>query len=106
MGKRRCLVPLIRYALTFLIREGGIGCGEKRIISEKGYAVIRYHDGVIVARLLSFPECERALMYRRGDEVSFMPLQEYEIVGTPTLFTQMLERAVYRISKNSVTLLS
>lgn len=64
---------------------------------EKGYAVIRCHDGVIVARLHTFPECERALMYRRGDEVSFMPLQVDEIVGTPTLFTVLLERAGYRV---------
>jgi hypothetical protein len=77
---------------------------EKKELPKKGYAVIRCHDGVIVARLHSFPESERALMYRRGDEVSFMPLQEDEIVGTPTLFTQMLERAGYRVSKNSVTL--
>lgn len=77
---------------------------KKEELPKKGYAVIRCHDGVIVARLHSFPECERALMYRRGDEVSFMPLQEDEIVGTPTLFTQMLERAGYRVSQNSVTL--
>lgn len=43
-------------------------------------------------------------MYRRGDEVSFMPLQPDEIVGTPSLFTLMLERAGYRVSQNSVTL--
>ena len=73
-------------------------------LSNKGYAVIRCHDGVIVARLQPFPETERALMYRRGSEVSFMPLKDDEIVGTPTLFTQMLERAGYRVSKNSVTL--
>lgn len=78
--------------------------GQKEELPKKGYAVIRCHDGVIVARLQSFPECERALMYRRGDEVSFMPLQEDEIVGTPTLFTEMLERAGYRPSQNSVTL--
>jgi len=78
----------------------------KEEFPSKGYAVIRCHDGVIVARLHSFPESERALMYRRGDEVSFMPLQEDEIVGTPTLFTQMLERAGYRVSQSSVTLLS
>ena len=70
-------------------------------LPKKGYAVIRCHDGVIVARLHSFPECERALMYRRGDEVSFMPLQRDEIVGTPTLFTQMLEKAGIRVSQNS-----
>lgn len=66
-------------------------------LPKKGYAVIRCHDGVIVAQLHTFPECERTLMYRRGDEVSFMPLQSDEIVGTPTLFTQMLEKAGYRI---------
>lgn len=76
----------------------------KEELPNKGYAVIRCHDGVIVARLHSFPECERALMYRRGDKVSFMPLEEDEIVGTPTLLTQMLERAGYRVSQNSVTL--
>lgn len=77
---------------------------QKEELPNEGYAVIRCHDGVIVARLHSFPDSERALMYRRGDEVSFMPLQEDEIVGTPTLFTQMLERAGYRASQNSVTL--
>lgn len=77
---------------------------QKEELPNKGYAVIRCHDGVIVARLQSFPETERALMYRRGSEVSFMPLKDDEIVGTPTLFTQMLERAGYRVSKNSVTL--
>ncbi|HDR2471494.1 TPA: hypothetical protein QCI26_005050 [Enterobacter soli] len=77
---------------------------QKEELLNKGYAVIRCHDGVIVARLQSFPECDRALMYRRGGEVSFMPLKDDEIVGTPTLFTQMLERAGYRVSKNSVTL--
>ena len=77
---------------------------QKEELPNKGYAVIRCHDGVIVARLQSFPECDRALMYRRGGEVSFMPLKDDDIVGTPTLFTQMLERAGYRVSKNSVTL--
>lgn len=75
----------------------------KRIkeLPSKGYAVIRCYDGVIVARLHSFPDSGRALMYRRGDEVSFMPLQDDEMIGTPTLFTQMLERAGYRITKRA-----
>ncbi|MEG2736756.1 MAG: hypothetical protein RR962_15595 [Hafnia sp.] len=77
---------------------------QKEELPNKGYAVIRCHDGVIVARLQSFPECERALMYRRGSMVSFMPLQDDEIIGTPTLFTQMLERAGYRVSLNDVAL--
>lgn len=78
---------------------------EKVELPKKGYAVIRCHDGVIVARLQSFPEW-RALMYRRGSMVSFMPLQDNEIIGTPTLFTQMLERAGYRATQKSVTLSS
>ncbi|POU74096.1 hypothetical protein C3387_20565 [Leclercia sp. LSNIH6] len=77
---------------------------QKEEFPKKGYAVIRCHDGVIVARLHSFPECDRALMYRRGDVVSFTPLLDDEIVGSPTLFTQMLERAGYRVSLNSVKL--
>jgi hypothetical protein len=83
---------------------GGGVVEQKEELPNYGYAVIRCHDGVIVARLQSFPECERALMYRRGSMVSFMPLQDDEIIGTPTLFTQMLERAGYRVTQNSVTL--
>ena len=74
---------------------------QKEELPNKVYAVIRCYDGVILARLHSFPECDRALMYKRGDEVSFMPLQDDEMVGTPTLFTQMLERAGYRITKRA-----
>ncbi|WP_313707992.1 hypothetical protein [Atlantibacter hermannii] len=72
----------------------------------KGYVVIRCDDGVIVAKLHSFPECERALMYRRGDLVSFMPLAEDEIIGTPTMFTEMLKKAGYHVSIPSVRLSS
>lgn len=75
---------------------------QKEELPSKGYAVIRCHDGVIVARLHSFPDSDRALMYRCGEEVSFMPLQDDEVVGTPTLFTQMLERAGYRVLKMSM----
>lgn len=71
---------------------------QKEELSSKGYAVIRCLDGVIVARLHSFPDYGRALMYRRGDEVSFMPLQDDEIVGTPALFTQVLAKAGYLIT--------
>lgn len=81
--------------------ERGFEVDEKEKLSKKGYAVIRCHDGVIVARLRSFPESDRALMYRRGDEVSFVLLQDDEIVGTPTLFTQMLEKAGYRVIGNA-----
>ena len=67
--------------------------GKKQEMPNTGYVVIRCDDGVIVARLRSFPVCERALMYRRGDTVSFMPLKHDEIVGTLSLFAQMVERA-------------
>ena len=68
----------------------------KQNMPDQGYVVIRCDDGVIVAKLPSFPVCERAIMYRRGDMVSFMPLQSDEIVGTPSLFAQMLEMAKAR----------
>ncbi|EHF4965967.1 TPA: hypothetical protein NVH43_004234 [Enterobacter hormaechei subsp. xiangfangensis] len=77
---------------------GGGVVEQKEELPNKGYAVIRCHDGVIVARLHSFPECDRALMYRRGEEVSFMPLQDDEIIGNLSLFTKMLEMAGYRVS--------
>ncbi len=81
---------------------------KKQEMPNTGYAIIRCDDGVIVARLTSFPVCERALMYRRGDTVSFMPLQPDEIVGTLYLFSQMIEKARsgigYRVPPDSVTL--
>jgi len=67
--------------------------GKKQEMPNTGYAVIRCDGGVIVARLRSFPVCERALMSRRGDTVSFMPLQHDEIVGILSLFAQMVEKA-------------
>lgn len=82
--------------------------GKKQETPNTGYAIIRCDDGVIVARLTSFPVCERALMYRRGDTVSFMPLQPDEIVGTLSLFSQMIEKAKsgvgYQVPPGSVTI--
>lgn len=69
-----------------------------------GYELLRCRDQVVVAKFHSFPDCERALMYRKGGQVSFMPLQPEDIIGTPTLITQILERAGYRVSINSDTL--
>ena len=81
---------------------------KKQEMPNTGYAIIRCDDGVIVARLTSFPVCARAVMYRRGDIVSFMPLQPDEIVGTLSLFSQMIEKARsgvgYHVPPGSVTL--
>jgi hypothetical protein len=80
----------------------------KQKMPPSGFAVIRCDDGLIVARLTSFPLCDRALMYRRGDNVSFMPIQPDEIVGTLSLFSQMIEKARrgggYQTPPGSVTL--
>lgn len=73
---------------------------QKEELPSKGYAVIRCQDGTIVATLYSFPDSGRALLYRRGEEVSFMPLYVDEIVGRPKLFTQMLDRAGFRVAEN------
>jgi hypothetical protein len=67
-----------------------------------GYELVRCHDEVVVAKFSSFPACDRALMYRNGDQVSFMPLRDDEIVGTPSLITQILERAGYRVSISDI----
>ncbi|MEL4014368.1 hypothetical protein [Dryocola clanedunensis] len=73
-------------------------------LPETGYAVIRCHDYAVVAKFGTFPGEGRALMYRRGDEISFVPLHPEDIVGTPTLFTEMLEKAGYRLSNGFDTL--
>lgn len=75
------------------VRSEGEVVDKVQNMSDRGYVVIRCDDGVIVARLTSFPVCERALMYRCGDTISFMPLQPDEIVGTLSLFAQMIEKA-------------
>lgn len=67
--------------------------------SDAGYAVVRCSDCVVVAKLHAFPDCERAVMYRDADMLTIAPLMPDEIVGTPTLFAQMLERAGFRVSR-------
>lgn len=67
-------------------------------LPDTGYALIRCRDNAVIGMFGSFPDGGRALLYRRGDEISFVPLQPDEIIGTPTLFTQMLEKAGYRIT--------
>ncbi|CAH5468428.1 MULTISPECIES: hypothetical protein [Klebsiella] len=68
---------------------------------DTGFALVRCADRAVVAYFENFPECKRALMYRKGDMVSFMPLQPDEIVGTLSLFTQMLKKAGYRVCESS-----
>ncbi|HDZ1288582.1 hypothetical protein [Klebsiella pneumoniae] len=63
-------------------------------LPDTGFALVRCADRAVVAYFESFPECNRALMYRKGDMVSFMPLQSDEIVGNLTLFSQMLQKAI------------
>lgn len=70
-------------------------------LPDTGFAVVRCADRAIIAYLESFPDCQRAMMYRKGDMVSFMPLMEDEVIGTPSMFTMMLERAGYRVSNVS-----
>lgn len=66
-------------------------------LPDTGFAVVRCADRAIIAYLESFPDCQRAMMYRKGDMVSFMPLMEDEVIGTPSMFTKLLERAGYRV---------
>lgn len=66
-------------------------------LPDTGYALVRCEDCEIVAVFSAFIDGTRALLYRRGDEISFVPLHPDELIGTPTLFTQMLEKAGYRV---------
>ncbi|MCZ0823873.1 hypothetical protein [Dickeya solani] len=75
---------------------------EKIEMPAGGYVVIRCADRAIVARFDDFPVCDRALMYRKGDLVSFMPLQADEVIGTTKLLTQLLQRAGYTVSSSDI----
>jgi hypothetical protein len=65
-------------------------------LPQTGFALIRCADRAVIACFENFPRCDRALMYRRGEMCSFMPLRDDEIVGSPSFFTMMLEKAGYR----------
>ena len=70
-------------------------------LPDSGFAVIRCTDRAVIAYIDNFPRCDRALMYCRGNMCSFMPLRDDEIVGSPSCFTMMLEKAGYRLSPPS-----
>ena len=61
------------------------------------YDLVRHDDGVVVLTFDMPARC-KALLYRQGDKYSFRPMLPEEIVGTPNLFMQMLQRAGYRVS--------
>lgn len=67
------------------------------------YDLVRRNDGVVVFTFDMPVNC-KALLYRQGETYSFRPMSPSEIVGTPNLFMQMLERAGYRVSSNSAIL--
>lgn len=59
------------------------------------YDLVRHEDGVVVFTFDMPARCNAALLYRQGDVYSFRPLLPGEIIGTPNMFMQMLERAGY-----------
>lgn len=61
------------------------------------YDLVRRNDGVVVLTFDMPARC-KALLYRQGGNYSFRPMLPEEIVGTPNLFMQMLQRAGYRVS--------
>lgn len=64
------------------------------------YDLVRHDDGVVVLTFDMPTRC-KALLYRQGDKYSFRPMLPEEIVGTPNLFMQMLQRAGYPVSPQS-----
>ena len=58
------------------------------------YDLVRRADGVVVLTFDMPARC-KVLLYRQGDKFSFRPMLSGEIVGTPNMFIQMLERAGY-----------
>jgi hypothetical protein len=67
-------------------------------LPESGYAVVRCVDKTVVGVSTLFPDCERSVMYRNGTEIFFLPLADGEIMGTPALFAEMLEKAGYKLT--------
>ncbi|MBB1199629.1 hypothetical protein EGM70_04835 [Enterobacteriaceae bacterium 89] len=66
-----------------------------------GFALVRCTDRAIVTYFETFPECDRALMYRKGNVCSFMPLADDEIVARPSLMVELMRRAGYRVIPTS-----
>lgn len=64
------------------------------------YDLVRHEDGVVVLTFDMPARC-KALLYRQGDKFSFRPMLPGEIVGTPNLFMQMLQRAGYQVASHS-----
>lgn len=58
------------------------------------YDLVRHTDGVVVLTF-DMPGQGKALLYRQGEIYSFRPMMPEEIIGTPNMFMQMLERAGY-----------
>lgn len=67
-------------------------------LPDTGFALVCCTDRAVVAYFESFPICDRAIMYRKENGYSFMPLEDTDIVGKLSLFTEMMERAGYRRS--------
>jgi len=68
------------------------------------YALIRCFDGTVVATFKNIPDDGRVLFSRSGDDISFFFLRPDDIVGTQELFTEMLEKAGYKLKRGSDTL--
>lgn len=64
------------------------------------YDLVRRDDGVVVLTFDMPARC-KALLYRQGDKFSFRPMLPEEIIGTPNMFMQMLERAGYTPAPHS-----
>lgn len=61
------------------------------------FDIVRRDDGEVVCSF-EMPAEARALLYQKDEGIIFSLIFPDEIIGTPTLFTQMLMKAGYRIS--------
>lgn len=57
------------------------------------YAVIRRDDMSVVAEMDYFPDSERAVMYRYGQKIKFLPMANRDIMGNENLFEELCVRA-------------
>lgn len=70
---------------------------DSETLQKEWYDLVRRADGKIMASYQFGPE-DRVLLYRHGDTISCRPMQQDELIGDLSLFSEMLLKAGYRPS--------
>ncbi|EFJ3514919.1 TPA: hypothetical protein ACP4T9_001279 [Escherichia coli] len=63
---------------------------------KRKYALIRRDDLAVIVEMDHFPDSERAIMYRNGNKVIFLPMRASDIMGDDKLAEELRIRAVFQ----------